>query len=122
MSVLDPHADTGQTQTSADPLPAAPVAPPTESLDVLPPQQKVRGSRTGRIWVAVCAAAIIAVALIIFMIQNTRTVKVSYLGMNGSTSLSVMLLIAAVGGILLTLVVGSTRIIQLRRAVRRRNR
>jgi uncharacterized integral membrane protein len=33
-----------------------------------------------------------------------------------------MLLIAAVGGVLLTLVLGSARILQLRRAVRRRAR
>jgi uncharacterized integral membrane protein len=70
--------------------------------------------------VGVCAAALITVALIIFMIQNTRTVQVNFLGMTGSTSLALMLLIAAVGGILLTLLVGSVRIIQLRHAVRRR--
>lgn len=40
--------------------------------------------------------------------------------MTGSTSLALMLLIAAVGGILLTLVLGSARILQLRRAVRAR--
>jgi uncharacterized integral membrane protein len=80
----------------------------------------VRGTRTGRVWVAVCAGALITVALIIFMIQNTRTVQVTYLGMTGSTSLALMLLIAAVGGILLTLILGSVRILQLRHAVRRR--
>jgi uncharacterized integral membrane protein len=119
MSVLDPHAGADRTQPSADDVPAVPAAPLTAAPDAPLPQQKVRASRTGRVWVAVCAAALIAVALIIFMIQNTHTVQVSFLGMNGSTSLSVMLLIAAVGGILLTLIVGSTRIIQLRRAVRR---
>ena len=68
---------------------------------------------------AACAATLLAVALIIFMIQNTRTVEVTFLGMTGSTSLAIMLLIAAVGGILLTLVLGSARILQLRHAVRR---
>jgi uncharacterized integral membrane protein len=60
------------------------------------------------------------VALIIFMIQNTHTVAVSFLGMTGSTSLALMLLIAVVGGIL-TLLLDSARITQLRRAVRRRH-
>jgi uncharacterized integral membrane protein len=60
------------------------------------------------------------VALIVFMVQNTHTVQVTFLGLTGSTSLALMLLIAAVGGILLTLVLGSARILQLRRAVRAR--
>jgi len=72
--------------------------------------------------VALCAAALIAVALIIFMVQNTGTVAVSFLGTTGHTSLGLMLLIAAVGGILLTLILGSARIVQLRLAVRRRRR
>jgi uncharacterized integral membrane protein len=84
-------------------------------------RQRVRGTRTGRVWVGVCAAALITVALIIFMAQNTHTVQVTFLGLTGSTSLALMLLIAAVGGILLTLILGSARILQLRRAVRRRH-
>jgi uncharacterized integral membrane protein len=72
--------------------------------------------------VAVCAAALITVALIVFLIQNTHTVQVTFLGMTGHTSLALMLLIAAVGGILLTLILGSARIIQLRMAVRRQRR
>ena len=83
--------------------------------------QRVRGTRTGRIWVGVCAAALITVALIIFMVQNTHTVQVTFLGLTGSTSLALMLLIAAVGGILLTLILGSARILQLRHEVRRRH-
>jgi uncharacterized integral membrane protein len=54
------------------------------------------------------------------MIQNTHTVQVTFLGMTGSTSLALMLLIAAVGGILLTLILGSARILQLRHTVRTR--
>jgi putative membrane protein len=82
--------------------------------------QRVRGTRTGRVWVGVCAGALITVALIIFMVQNTHTVQVTFLGLTGSTSLALMLLIAAVGGILLTLVLGSARILQLRRSLRTR--
>jgi hypothetical protein len=50
----------------------------------------------------------------IFLIQNTHTVQVTFLGLTGSTSLALMLLIAAVGGILLILILGSARILQLR--------
>jgi uncharacterized integral membrane protein len=72
--------------------------------------------------VGVCAAVVIAVALIVFMLQNTRAVEISFLGMTASTSLAMALLIAAVGGILLTLILGTARITQLRRLVRGRRR
>ena len=75
-------------------------------------------TRTGAAWVGVCAAAVITIGLIVFMVQNTRGVEVSFLWMSTSTSLALMLLIAAVGGILLTLVLGTARITQLRHLVR----
>jgi uncharacterized integral membrane protein len=108
----------GAAPASASDVPAeeGKLAPPTAQ-----PLRRVRGTRTGRVWVGVCAAALITVALIIFMVQNTHTVQVTFLGLTGSTSLALMLLIAAVGGILLTLILGSARILQLRRAVRRRH-
>jgi uncharacterized integral membrane protein len=77
-------------------------------------------TRTGAAWVGVSAATLIAIALIIFLAQNTRTTEISFLWMTGSTSLAVALLIAAVGSVLLTLIVGTARITQLRRLVRRR--
>jgi uncharacterized integral membrane protein len=72
------------------------------------------------VWMTVFAGVLVAVALIVFMLQNTETVQVTFLGMTGSTSLALMLLIAAVGGSLLTLILGSTRIIQLRHQVHKR--
>jgi uncharacterized integral membrane protein len=128
MSLL--HPETNSTPVPGPdvvPVDATP-APPSEAsagqgnpdLSSSPPRQRVRGTRTGRVWVGVCAAALITVALIIFMIQNTYTVQVTFLGMTGSTSLALMLLIAAVGGILLTLVLGSARILQLRHSLRTR--
>jgi putative membrane protein len=105
---------------AAPPLPSDVTTEPSGTSSA--PQKEPRSSRTGRVWVAVCAAALLAVALIVFMLQNTHTVEVNFLGMSGSTSLALMLLIAAVGAVLLTLVVGSVRIVQLRRAVRRQQR
>jgi putative membrane protein len=75
-------------------------------------------TRAGAVWVGVCAAAVIAVALVIFAVQNTRSVEISFLWMTTSTPLALALLIGAVGGILLTLVLGTARITQLRRQVR----
>ena len=117
MSVLHPTPDQGPGAPAPSSEPPAGGASPSPASPQ--PRHPVRGTRTGRTWVAVCAAALITVALIIFMLQNTHTVQVNFLGMTASTSLALMLLIAAVGGILLTLILGSARILQLRHAVRK---
>lgn len=119
MTLPQPHTAPDTVTQGAAPASfgGAPPAPEQTSSE---PRQRVKGTRTGRVWVGVCAAALITVLLIIFMVSNTHTVQVSFLGLNGRTSLGLMLLIAAVGGVLVTLMVGSVRIVQLRRAVRRR--
>lgn len=78
-------------------------------------------TRTGTAWVALTVAALLAVAMIVFLVQNTRSTQVSFLWMTAHTSLSVALLIAAVGSVLLTLILGTARITQLRRLARRRH-
>ena len=82
--------------------------------------KQVSPTRTGMVWVSVCIAVLLAILLIIFLAQNTRTVAVHFLGLSGSTSLALMLLIAAVAGALITVIAGSARIIQLRRRANRR--
>ncbi len=91
---------------------SAPAAAPTSS--------RVPRTRTGAAWVGLTAAALIAVALIVFLAQNTRTTEISFLWMTARTSLAVALLIAAVGSVLITLILGTARITQLRRLARRR--
>jgi uncharacterized integral membrane protein len=73
-------------------------------------------------WVAVCTATLIAVAFLVFIAQNTQTVHVSFLWLDGDTSLAVAALVSAVAGAVVTLVFGTARIVQLRRAVKRRTR
>lgn len=116
-----------RTADLAEPPPdvGAPAPPPVgPPADAAAPgvTQPVPRTRTGAAWVGVCAAVVITVALIVFMAQNTGSVKISFLWMTASTSLSLALLIAAVGGILLTLVIGTARIAQLRRVIRRNRR
>jgi len=69
--------------------------------------------------VALVAAAFLAVLLIIFLVQNTRSTEISFLWMTTSTPLAVALLIAAVGSVLLTVILGTARITQLRRRIRK---
>jgi len=76
-------------------------------------------SRAGAAWVGICVAALLLVALIVFMLQNTQLVLVSFLGMQGTVPLAVALLIAGVGVGVIALIIGTVRITQLRRRVRR---
>jgi uncharacterized integral membrane protein len=77
-------------------------------------------TRTSAAWVGICVAALLFVVLIIFMLQNTRSVQVTFLGAHGELPLAMALLVAAVGAAILTMVVGAARITQLRRLSRRR--
>ncbi len=63
--------------------------------------------------------AALLVLLLIFILQNTQPVQISYFTLTGSVSLAVAMLLAAVAGVLLTAIAGSLRIWQLRRRVPR---
>ena len=80
---------------------------------------KAPRSRAGATWVGICIAALVLVTLIVFMLQNTQPVVVSFLGMQGSVPLALALLIAGVGVGIVALVVGTIRIGQLRRRLSR---
>lgn len=114
---VEPGVDPGVDPAEA--TPGTPPALPDSATDpVMPRSQLATRSRLGSMWVGLWAASALAVVLIIFMVQNTRRARVSFLGFSGTTSLSVALLIAAVGGSVLTLLVGTARITQLRRRAR----
>jgi uncharacterized integral membrane protein len=76
-------------------------------------------TRTGRAWVGACAAALVVVGLAVFVAQNTQRARVSFLWLDGDPPVAVVALVAAVAGAAVMLVVGTARIVQLRRAVRR---
>jgi uncharacterized integral membrane protein len=82
-------------------------------------QDPLRRSRTAGAWVGVVAAAVLLILLVVFIAQNTDDVHISFLWIDGQAPLAVALLIAAVIGIALTAVVGTLRIWQLRRRVKR---
>jgi lipopolysaccharide assembly protein A len=78
-------------------------------------------TRAGTAWVLACVAAVALLVLIVFITQNLHPVEVSFLGWHGHFPLVVVGLAAALVGCVLTLILGSTRIVQLRRtAVRSR--
>jgi uncharacterized integral membrane protein len=93
----------------------------TEQTDPAPApaEDPLRRSRTSGAWVAVVVLAALLLLLVIFIGQNTQKVQVSFLLWEGKAPLAVSLLVASLIGILLAVVAGSLRILQLRRRVRR---
>ena len=74
--------------------------------------------RTGAALYALVAGAIVLILLLVFILENTESVKITYFGAGGHISLGVALLLAAVGGALLTGLVGVTHVFQLRRRIK----
>jgi uncharacterized integral membrane protein len=89
-----------------------------------PPRDDRRGTipktRTARAHNALIAGAIVLILLLVFILENTKSVKISYFGAGFHMPLGVALLLAAIGGALVVGIVGTARILQLRRSVRRR--
>jgi lipopolysaccharide assembly protein A len=97
---------------SAPPPPPPPAAPqPGRS------HTRISGLRTGLI-----AGFAILIVVVIFIIQNTHAVNISFLGAHLHVSLAVALLVAAIAGALLMAAAGTARITQLRRIMRRDRR
>ena len=117
--MTEPAAPPGTTGTLPPPSvngSAPPLPPPSQPSR---PQLRTRisGMRTGLI--AGFAALIV---VMIFIIQNTRAVDISFLGAHLRLSLAVALLLAAIAGALLMAAAGTARITQLRRIMRRDRR
>jgi uncharacterized integral membrane protein len=106
-----------QSPSVPNTAPATQVTSPAPAPVHTPPR-----TRAGTTWVLACIAALVLVALIVFLAQNAGATKISFFSLHGRFPLAVAMLAAAVAGCLLTLMVGSTRILQLRRVVRRRRR
>lgn len=79
-------------------------------------QPRVPRSRIGGVWVALVAATIVLLFLLIFVLQNSQRVELSFLGFDGTLPMGVALLLAAVFGVLLVALPGTARIMQLRMA------
>lgn len=107
--------------TESSPDTVARPSPPPASTSTPPrrvrAQQGVKRTRTGSTWIGIAVGVLVLVLLIIFILQNTVSVDVAFLGLRGSAPLSVMLLIAGAGFAVVTLAVGSLRIAQLRRRI-----
>jgi uncharacterized integral membrane protein len=124
----DPHADPA-TQPSM--RPAVPDGPAVADGPTVPtpsepqaragwPKEPVTRSRSGVLWTGLILSALVLLFLLIFILQNSALVQINFLGASGTLPIGVALLLAAIAGLLLVAIPGGLRILQLRKAARRR--
>jgi uncharacterized integral membrane protein len=116
-----PAAPVPAAAVPAAAVPAAAVPAAAGPAPVLP-QHTVRRTRVGGIWIASALFALVLLLLLIFILENGNKVEISYFGAHGHLPLGVALLMAAVLGILLVVIPGTARIVQLRMTARRHRR
>jgi uncharacterized integral membrane protein len=83
------------------------------------PASSRRRTRLSGVWVTLGGGAIVLLFLLIFILENGQEVEIAYFGAHGNLPLGVALLLAAVFGVLLVLIPGAGRMLQLRKAARR---
>jgi uncharacterized integral membrane protein len=116
------YSASGDAPERAGETEAAPVTEPAaQTPDAARAERpgEIPKTRTARVHNTMIAGAIVLILLLVFIIENTEQVKISYFGAGFHLPLGVALLLAAIGGALLTGIVGAARIMQLRRSVRR---
>jgi uncharacterized integral membrane protein len=109
-----------------DPMaPGAPEAgqPPQPPASAYPGPQPVpdtvRRTRLGGLWLVFTLGAVILVLLLVFILMNGQRVQIHLYGGHWNVPLGVALLMSAALGVLLVLVPGGGRILQLKRAARK---
>lgn len=107
----DPSGPSFGGSDAVDPAAGAPRATPNSAAK--------KHSRTGAAWVALVVAAIVMIFLLIFILQNSYPVQVRYFGFEGTMSLGVAMMFAALAGALTAGLLGTVRILQLRARARR---
>lgn len=123
-SMSDPNGVPGETGLpAASGLPVEPAEPEAGSQAAAPtvPHSPliIPRTRAGGVWKSLVPALIVAAVMVVFVVQNLREAKVSFLVFSGKFPLALALLAAAALGALVVFCLGSVRIVQLRKAFRR---
>ena len=115
--------------TEAAPAPAAaapeahvgepPQSPAPTHYTPVPESANVRHTRLGGLWLMLSLGAVILVLLLVFILMNGQRIQIHLYGAHWNAPLGVALLMASALGILLVLVPGGGRILQLKRAARK---
>lgn len=100
--------DTGDTENTGD-------------ATAVRPGHDVTRTIAGSTWVALIIGAVVLVLLLVFILQNGDSAELNVFFWTWNFPIGVGMLIAAVGGALVAASVGTIRIFQLRRQVRKGN-
>ena len=92
---------------------------PAQRTDAPTPESAVKFTRTASVWTSLTAGFLILIVLLVFITQNLSDAPVTFLGWHYTLPLGVQLLLAAVCGGLITVLAGTARIYQLRRAAKK---
>jgi len=84
-----------------------------------PPESAVKYTRAASLWSSLTMGFLILIVLLIFVTQNTGTAQFAFLNWRWTLPLGVAILLAAIGGGLITVLAGTARIYQLRRAAKK---
>lgn len=85
------------------------------------PSEAISSTRTSKAWLRLLPLLVVLIVILVFVFQNPKDVKVSFFTSSGTLPLSVALIGAVILGALMTLALGSVRILQLRKQVRRKS-
>lgn len=113
------YVNPGQTPPETNPIDHD--VPVADHRDELRRQalDEVKHTRTRALWFGLIAGAIITLLLLIFIVQNLDKQSIQLLFWTIDLPLGVSLLIAAILGAVITGIVGSLRMLQVRRAVKK---
>jgi lipopolysaccharide assembly protein A len=103
--------------------------PPEEAPQgALPPERpsgddlRTAPTRASAAWTSVAAGAFLILLMLVFVLQNSDSVPVSFLWVDGNVPLGAALLLASVIGALTVVLIGAGRLLQLRLVARRHRR
>jgi uncharacterized integral membrane protein len=92
--------------------------PPTGATSPLP-ESAVRFTRAAALWSALIVGFVVLILLLVFIMQNTDSTTIHLFAWQWKLPTGVAILLAAVCGGLLTVLAGTARIMQLRRAAKK---
>jgi uncharacterized integral membrane protein len=116
-AALTPRVDpvhSGRDEQQNGEAASGPTVAPVDRLD----RDRPGRTRLSASWTAVVAAAILLIALVIFIGQNTQQSTINFLGVHGKAPTAVVLLVAALAGAVIVMAVGIARILQLRKTAK----
>ncbi len=83
------------------------------------PESAVKFTRAAALWSALITGFVILIVLLVFIMQNTDPTTIHFMVWEWNLPVGVSILLAAVCGGLLTVAIGTARMVQLRRAAKK---